>query len=97
MNPQSVEQLAFRAGSFAAARREVQTTVEGSLSASATPSEVTRHVLVALLDQIPALSVPDVLELRVVLDIDDIEDAPLGEQIEAVFESAVHLIVQWFT
>lgn len=92
---EDTDHLEFNAGSVTDAYAEISTTVVCQLPSSPSVRDVKGYILKALLRQMPVLSIEDIHELRILLDVDVTNDASVDEQIAAVFEAAVQIIARW--
>lgn len=92
---EDTEYLEFVAGSVTDAYTEIHETIISRLPSSPSLRDVEGHVLKGLLRQVPVLSIEDVHELRVLLDVDVPDDASVDEQISTVFQEALQIIAKW--
>lgn len=79
-------------------RRAVRTDSLRTLASRTRPptSAVTATTLRALHRHHPHVALEDALELRVVLDLDEIDrDTPLGERVDTVLEAALAELTSW--
>lgn len=78
-----------------AARSEIRQTVRNRVHQDSSFQEVQAHVLKALGRQCSTLDIADILELRVILNVDAPRDASLDEQITIVFDAVLAMIAEW--
>lgn len=89
------EYLDFAAGTVTDAYEVIHDTSKSDLSSSPSVQEIKGHVLKGLLRQLPILSIPDVRELRVLLDVDIEAETPIDDKIVIIFEAAIQIITRW--
>jgi len=93
--PEDTDLLEFIAGNITVAYSEIRRTVKSKLHNSPSLRVVQGHVLKGLLRQYSVLTIEDVLELRVLIDVDVTDNASVDEMIASVLEEAAEILAAW--
>ena len=82
-------------GSQPDGHHQIHSAVLKQVSPDSSVQTIRDHVLKSLCLRVPALSVADVHDLRVSLDVDVDADVPVDEQVTAVLQAAVATLAEW--